>query len=694
MNNSSPLQASAEAAQYSKMAGKAVLSIIYFIGMYFLLVIAALGLTALFIWLGLILIIAKPMVLTFLLGAGIGSVGIIVTIFLFKFIFSKHVEDRSHLKEIKREQEPMLFELIDEVVAETGTQFPKKVYLATDVNAAVFYDSSFWSMFFPVKKNLQVGVALMNSVSVTEFRAILAHEFGHFSQKSMAIGSYVYTINRVIYNMLYDNSSFEQLAEKWNNVSGTFSIFVQFAFRIVEGIQWILKKMYNFVNLSYMGLSREMEFQADKVAAMVAGSAPTITLLQRLEIADYAFNSVIEYYIEKYEDSVCTRDIFSQHRFVYTFLSVRNGILLQDGLPMPTSEDLKRYNKSKLIIKNSWASHPDTEDRVQRLRILNIPARKQDNRLALTLLRNQENTSCEITAQVFPNAEQKGEIKLIDLHEFEKIYQERFDEASFDPLFNNYFNHRHLATDAGIPGTPNIELKDLFSDAVMDKVYTLNALKTDLTTLKEINKGEAQVKKFIYDGLNYKADDCPTLISSVNKELENLEKELANHDQQIYLYFKSSAERKGVSNKFSTLFDTLKRLDTDFTKREQFYRDTLRDTDFVNHTTPYDVIERNFKNFEVAEQKLKTEIGEILKDAIYGPAVSETNKKNFETYLQSNLVYFSRPEYNADNLGILAKAIHGYFETVDKGCFRFKKEILNFCAGLAACGEVRQAEGI
>jgi len=38
-------------------------------------------------------------------------------------------------------------------------------------------------MFLPVKKNLQIGMALVNSVTVTEFKAILAHEFGHFSQK-------------------------------------------------------------------------------------------------------------------------------------------------------------------------------------------------------------------------------------------------------------------------------------------------------------------------------------------------------------------------------------------------------------------------------------------------------------------------------------------------------------------------------
>lgn len=682
MNKISLGQSPSETAHFSKMAGKAVLSIIFFIGVYILLIIAALALTALFVWLGLILIIAKPMILTITLGAGIASVGVIVTFFLFKFIFSKHVENRSHLTEIKRENEPQLFALIQEVVSETGTQFPKKVYLATDVNAAVFYNSSFWSMFFPIRKNLQIGVGLMNSVNVSEFKAIVAHEFGHFSQKSMAIGSYVYTINRVIYNMLYDNTSLEKLAQSWNNVSSTFSIFIQFAFRIVEGIQWVLKKMYHVVNLSYMALSREMEFGADKVAAMITGSESAITALQRLDIAAGSFNNVIDYYNGRFEEAVCTKDIYAQHRFVYTFLALRYNIRLMEGLPMPTEEDLKRYNKSKLIIKDSWASHPDTEDRVERLRALNIPPKLQDKRLAITLLKDPQKTTAEITEKIFSVAEYKSEVKMIDLLEFERSYGQKFEDASFPPLYNGYFDYRGLITNAEASNVTLTNMKDLFSDAVMNKVYTLTALKNDLVTLKEINKGGIKIKKFVYDSLNFKSDDCPDLISRVNTELEQLEQELAEHDQKIYLSFKANAMEKGLQDKFSALFDTLKLIDNNYPEQVKLYTDMLRGIDFTNHTTPFDEIETNLKKFAELEEKLKAQIREILNDTKYNAHVSEKNRDVFETYLKAELVYFTRPGYNTENLLMLSKVMEGYFETVDHGYFRLKKEILNFMASL------------
>src|SRR5690606_17844105 len=115
------------------------------------------------------------------------------------------------------QEQPVLFEFIRTLSKETRTPFPKRIYLSSDVNAAVFYDSNFWSMLLPVRKNLQIGLALVNSVNLSELKAILAHEFGHFSQRSMKLGSYVYNVNQVIYNLLYDNDGYSSALQKWAN---------------------------------------------------------------------------------------------------------------------------------------------------------------------------------------------------------------------------------------------------------------------------------------------------------------------------------------------------------------------------------------------------------------------------------------------------------------------------------------------
>lgn len=146
--------------EFKTQATKAIIAITFFALTYVIILVLAVGLTALCVALGFVLIAFKPMFITIALGVGLASMGILILIFLLKFIFKSHKTDRSHLMEINKLDEPYLFKLIDEIVNEVKTSYPKKVYLSTDVNASVFYDSSFWSMFFPVKKNLQIGLGL------------------------------------------------------------------------------------------------------------------------------------------------------------------------------------------------------------------------------------------------------------------------------------------------------------------------------------------------------------------------------------------------------------------------------------------------------------------------------------------------------------------------------------------------------
>ena len=194
-------------AEFKSQATKAIVAICIFVFTYLTILLLAVGFTILCIMGGIYIIAAKPMILTIALGIGLASLGVLVLIFLLKFIFKSHTVDRSHLIEINEQQEPKLFSMIQEIVKEVGTSFPKKVYLSADVNASVFYDSSFWSMFLPVKKNLQIGLGLVNTITKEELKAILSHEFGHFSQRTMKVGSFVYNLNQIIKSSCLKKSS-------------------------------------------------------------------------------------------------------------------------------------------------------------------------------------------------------------------------------------------------------------------------------------------------------------------------------------------------------------------------------------------------------------------------------------------------------------------------------------------------------
>lgn len=99
--------------------------------------------------------------------------------------------------EVTPEQQPRLFEFLHALADAARAPRPHRVFLAANVNAAVFYDLSAMNLIFPSKKNLEIGLGLVNALTLGELRAVLAHEFGHFTQSSMAVIRWSYLAQQI-----------------------------------------------------------------------------------------------------------------------------------------------------------------------------------------------------------------------------------------------------------------------------------------------------------------------------------------------------------------------------------------------------------------------------------------------------------------------------------------------------------------
>ncbi|MFV0538614.1 MAG: M48 family metalloprotease [Dysgonomonas sp.] len=526
-------------SNFKKMAINAIVAIITFIFVYLILLILGIALTALCIYGGIALIIAAPKFITIAIGIGLSSLGIIIFIFLIKFLFKEHEIDKSHLTEVYRKEYPELFNFIEEIAIEAKVKSPKKIYFSRDVNAAVFYNSSFWSMFFPVRKNLQIGLGLVNTVTEQELKAIIAHEFGHFSQRSMSVGSYVYNVNEVIFNMLYDNNSFDQTIQAWANISGYFSIFVIIAVKIIHGIQWILKKMYGLINIRYMALSREMEFHADEVAANIAGSKPLIDSLLRLELSQFAYNSTLNFYEHKSENNIISKNIYKDQLYTLELLAKENNIPLKDGLPLVTVSDINK-SRSKIKIEDQWASHPSTEERVDALRKLNITKNENRENLAIALLPDKEKIGEELTKLIFYYSTFRKETVVMDNEEFRKDFQRNIIVNQFPKEYNTYYDNKNPIS-FDLEKITNFELSYtidiLFQQEKVDIVYNLIALEADKSLLESISKKEIEIKSFHYGESTYNARQAEGLIVDINKETEDYKSLIKENDINIYKFF-------------------------------------------------------------------------------------------------------------------------------------------------------------
>jgi len=673
---------------FRKMARKSVESILLFIFTYLLLIFAAIALTLLCSFTGFMLIAAKPMFITIMLGGGLVCFGILILVFLVKFIFKENKIDRSHLTQITETEQPELFKMIDGIVKEVGTDFPKKVYLSSEVNASVFYDSSFWSMFLPVRKNLQIGLGLMNCISVDELKAILAHEFGHFSQKSMRVGSYVYNVNRVIYNTLYENESYGSFAQKIANVSNYLAIFVVLANKIITGIQFILKKIYDVVNLNHLALSREMEFQADAVAASVAGSDALITALHRLQLADYSLSRVFDFYNAKIKEKEKTNNIYPQQKFIMDFYAELQEIRAENNLPIVSDEHYSKFNKSKLVLTDQWSSHPSTKDRVAHLRNLNYPLKGYGVGIATDLLVNKDQVLEQITKKLFEGIDYGSSPLISGFDKFETEFLESQHKNSFHKLYNGYFDYRNPLNDLEPitfekPSTPfQLHASDLFNDENIGLIYLQDGINSDLNTIKQIEDKTFELKTFDYDGQRYTPEDCSQLIKYLETENEALENRLKELDLQVFEYFLLLAFKHNSVDEFKTLYDNYKAINLLLESQNASLDKMVKVASFMHTSTPLQTIEQQMYVVKDEQVRFKEQLGLLLTNAFYTEYITAEDKEQIEKFIVANTIYFAGGSYFNDQVDELFGSLNLFARIINDANFKAKKSLLDFQANL------------
>lgn len=666
-------------ADFRQMAIKAIISIVWFIIVYLLLFLAAIVLTVGCAGCGIALIVLKPMFFTLAVGIGLASTGFMVLFFLLKFVFKTHKVDRSGLTEITREEQPQLFAFIDDIAREVHTRSPKRVYLSSEVNASVFYDSSFWSMFFPVRKNLQIGMGLVNAVSVQEFKAILAHEFGHFSQKSMKVGSYVYNVNQVIYNLLYENEGFDRGMMGWARVSGYFQFFVSISIEIIKAIQSILKKMYDYVNVQYMALSRQMEFHADEIAANVAGSASLKNALLRLDLASYSYDTVLGMYNDKVSECIRSKNIFNEHRFVIQHIAADTGLRFENNLPVVTASDLQRFNKSKLNIKDQWASHPGIDERTSALDALNIPVVTPDPAPAISLFHNADMVERILTDKIFSYVEYKEPVKTWEVDQFKSAYITSYNDNSFDKRYNSYYDSKNpekldIASLESL--APAATFDDLYSKQAIDMVYELLAMEQDMTVLTAIENGSYPVKTFDYDGHKYNLSDVSDLLKKLQTDKLLLQEKIRKNDEQVFVYFHDAARKKGEGEKIASAYNEYYAFVDDFeTKKEEFFK-FQSVASFMNVQTPFNEIREGIEKLKAAESEFKTMVKAVMANEDVVAGLSASAKANLEKYLTEDLVYFGIDAYYDDAVNVFFEAVNSFVYLLNRSFFLTKKHLL------------------
>ena len=96
----------------------------------------------------------------------------IIFAFLVKGFFKKNEIEKELQLELKESEHPTLFAFIRQVCEETGAEEPRKMFVSADVNAAVITRTSLINLFVPPKKDMLLGLGLVNCLNLSEFKAV------------------------------------------------------------------------------------------------------------------------------------------------------------------------------------------------------------------------------------------------------------------------------------------------------------------------------------------------------------------------------------------------------------------------------------------------------------------------------------------------------------------------------------------
>jgi Zn-dependent protease with chaperone function len=486
----------------------------------------------------------------------------LLCLFLVKGFFKWRRRDATQWLEITDKDEPDLFAFIRRVCQDTRAPRPHRVYLSADVNAAVFYHESVLSLIVPTPKNLVIGLGLVNRLNLSEFKAVLAHEFGHFSQNSMKLGTYVYTSNRVIADIVFARDWLDDLVTALRGIDIRIAVFA-WAF---TGTLWSLRKtlqgLFRVINFANSALSRQMEFNADLVAVSVTGSDAIVHSLARLTPAADALGQAWTDLMAAADRQLYSRDLFYHQTRAVDFLRALRKDPRFGELPLPPDdrpENVHVFQPEDTAVPRMWATHPSNHDREVNAKRRYIP-NPIDERSPWLLFRDAPAVRENITRRLYQSARQIGDAKLESPEVVQAFIDAEHAETTYHARYHGLYNNRYLtpgdlaellaAASAEVTSPDRLAEahRRLYDDELSARMEAHRAHLQDFGRVATLAQGATTMagKDFQFRGARHRAADAKQLVDQVKKELNDDYEWMARSDREAFLVHHAIARQLGV----------------------------------------------------------------------------------------------------------------------------------------------------
>jgi Zn-dependent protease with chaperone function len=296
---------------------------------------------------------AKGINIRGLLGIGAFALSMLYTVYAVVTSVLVRVRHSEPGRPLKRDEAPALWTLVTEVANKVGTRPVDAIYITPGVTIAVTERGNLLQKIRDQgERYLILGLGALPDMTKGQFKAILAHEYGHFSNRDTAGGDLAFVVQTSIRQMAVN--LVENNLARWHNPAWWFVI----------GFHRI------FLSIT-LGASRLQEILADRYAAMAYSAGDFAAGLQHVIRQSINFDLQIQ----------------QEHALAQTEKRKLNNVYTLPPLEGKPHQALEAYFEQVMRQPTQARdSHPAPRERIRLVEQLKTPTIAEDPEPVWTLL--------------------------------------------------------------------------------------------------------------------------------------------------------------------------------------------------------------------------------------------------------------------------------------------------------------------
>jgi Zn-dependent protease with chaperone function len=309
--------------------------------------------------------ISMPFMGLAMLTLGGGGVAVLVA-----HLFAPAAEAEPRLALDLRTQ-PKLDQFLRRLAADVGAPAPSVVLLAADVNAGMLrrrHESGSASGGTGSAMTLLLGLGLINTLDLAEFKAVIAHEYAHFGQSGSRLGQWTHRATYSLVRIVLVRDRFDRwLMIQRSKGHPLRSTFADLLITSVQRVRTLLLGLLEWVLTAERSLGREMELDADAQAVREAGSDAIVSALWKTERAQLAFAITLELINRLARQGHFVRDLFAVHdgrlaEFADRLAENSDPMAVALCRPYQPGEAL-HFPDGPAVVAERFDSHPSAHER-------------------------------------------------------------------------------------------------------------------------------------------------------------------------------------------------------------------------------------------------------------------------------------------------------------------------------------------